>query len=80
MPQSLLLQSARKGSIATERHFTVQELAELWGVSRHTIARRFENQAGVLVIGHGETKAKRPYRLIRIPQSVAERVHQDMSL
>jgi hypothetical protein len=64
---------------AIERHFHLQELAEIWGVSTATLRRLFEAEDGVLLIGQPSRrvgrKLKRSYFTMRIPESVAERVH-----
>jgi DNA-directed RNA polymerase specialized sigma24 family protein len=49
-----------------ERHFTPQELAELWSVSVQTIREIFQ-------------RSRRRYKTIRIPESVADRVHTRLS-
>ena len=59
---------------AEERHYAVREIMELWGLSRRTVTRLFENEPGVLVLGHAETRTKRRHLTLRIPQSVMERV------
>jgi hypothetical protein len=46
-----------------ERHYTINELMEIWGWSHETIRRRIKDEPGVL---------KKPYR---VPESVARRVH-----
>jgi hypothetical protein len=61
---------------ALERHYTVFELAEKWGLSHMTIRRLFENEPGVLVFGSNETRYGRKRTTMRIPESVAIRVHQ----
>lgn len=61
--------------VCAEPHFTPQELAKQWKVSTQTIRRLFADEPGVLVFGSPEKKHKRPYVSIRIPQSVAQRVH-----
>jgi len=53
--------------------YTVRELAEEWGVSCDTIRRRFASEPGVIVICNSKP-GKRPYRTLRIPQSVSDRV------
>jgi hypothetical protein len=63
---------------ATERHFTPDELGASWGISSDTVIRLFESEPGVLVISRHKKKARR-YRTLRIPASVAERVHQRLS-
>jgi hypothetical protein len=62
-----------------EKHFTPQELAEMWQVSIQTIRQIFESEEGVLKIGRDGTRTRRRYKTLRIPESVAERVHTRMS-
>ena len=62
-----------------ERHFTPQELAETWGVSVQTIRELFKDEEGVLKIGRDGTRMRRRYKTLRIPESVAERVHTRLS-
>jgi hypothetical protein len=61
-----------------EKHYTPQALAGLWEVSAETIRNVFRNEPGVLRIAHPNGK-KRKYVLMRIPESVAERVHRRLS-
>jgi transcriptional regulator GlxA family with amidase domain len=56
-----------------ERHYTVTEIAELWRVSTDTVRRLFEDEPGVIVIFKFKP-GTRPYRTLRIPQSVVDRV------
>lgn len=62
-----------------EKHYTPQDLAELWGVSVQTIREIFQREEGVLKIGRDGTRARRRYKTLRIPYSVAERVHTRLS-
>jgi hypothetical protein len=62
-----------------ERHYTPADLAKAWGVSAETIRQLFRDEPGVLKIGDNGTKHKRSYKTLRIPQSVAERVHQRLA-
>jgi hypothetical protein len=64
---------------ACEKHYAPRELAELWGLSKETIRTIFRNEPGVLKIGSNGTRLKRGYKTLRIPQSVAERVHTRLS-
>ena len=64
-----------KFPLATERHYTVREVAELWGISQDLVRDVFRQEPGVLRIERPETRKKRGYATIRIPQSVMERVH-----
>jgi hypothetical protein len=54
--------------------YTVDEVAALTGFSRNTVTRMFEHERGVLILGRPESLHKRPYRSIRIPRAVYERV------
>ena len=60
---------------AAERHYTIQEIAELWKVSTMTVRRCFEDQPGVLKLSFGRRLAGkgRPHVTLRIPESVLER-------
>ncbi len=57
-----------------ERYFTVDELAELWGMSDDFVRRLFLHESGVVVFYH-HRPGRRVYRTLRIPESVALRVH-----
>ena len=69
------VQSEGIHSVALERHYSVPEVAELWGVSEKTVRRLFDGEGGILRWGNGETIKKRGYYNLRIPQSVLIRVH-----
>jgi hypothetical protein len=68
----------QSGSTASERHYAPEQLGELWGLSADTIRRLFEREQGVLVVER-EHNGRRRYRTLRIPESVAERVHRRLS-
>lgn len=57
-----------------ERHFTVDELAELWGRRDDFVRRLFFHEPGA-VIFHHYRPGRRVYRTLRIPESVALCVH-----
>ena len=57
-----------------ERHFTVDQLAEVWGMSDDFVRRLFLHEPGVVVFYH-HRPGRRVYRTLRIPESVAQRVH-----
>ncbi|HTU48513.1 MAG TPA: hypothetical protein VMF91_25855 [Bryobacteraceae bacterium] len=69
--------SAQPGP-AFERHFSIGDLVELWGLSEKTIRRIFADEPGVLEWGNDEQRYKRGYKTLRIPESVVERVHRRM--
>lgn len=55
-------------SRATEPHYTVAEVAEMWNYSRQTVQEIFRNEPGVLVRSIRETDSIPPYE----PMSPAE--------
>ena len=61
-----------------EPHYTVAQIGEIWNLSRDVVRKIFENEPGVFVIGNNGSRSKRGYHTLRIPQSVAERVHRRM--
>lgn len=69
-----------KHLLCFERHFTVDEVATMWKLSKDSVRRLFRNEAGVLSLSLRQRKGKRHYATLRIPQSVLERVHKRCSL
>jgi hypothetical protein len=65
---------------ALERHFTIQQVAELWGWSDDTVRRTFRHEPGVIAIMHPERRGKRPYSKLSIPESVLVRVHERLTV
>ncbi len=61
---------------AFERHFSVKELAGIWGLDESTVRRLFQDVPGVLKIGKTGRRGKRGYMSLRIPESVARRFHE----
>jgi len=59
-----------------ERHYTPSEVAGLWQLNVETIRRLFHDEPGVMVLQAPAKKGRRPYKTIRIPQSVLERIHK----
>ena len=60
-----------------DRHYSVEELAQLWNVSGDFVRRLFLHESGV-VIFFNHRPGRRVYRTLRIPESVALRVHRRM--
>jgi hypothetical protein len=56
-----------------ERHFTVAEIAQNRNLSSDLIRKLFLNEPGVIVISQPK-RYKRVYRVLRIPESVEQRV------
>jgi hypothetical protein len=66
-------------STALERHYRPDELAETWGLSVKVIRQIFSSQPGVLKVDRPETRNKRGYCSMRIPESVVVRVHKRLT-
>ncbi len=60
-----------------ERHWSVDELAERWGMSQDYVRRLFLSEPGVVVF-YRQQPGRRVYRTLKIPESVAVRVHRRM--
>jgi hypothetical protein len=69
--------------LATERHFTPTKLADLWGMSPSTVRELFAEEEGVIRLGEPSRregkKLVRSYYSMRIPESVAVRVHDSLT-
>jgi hypothetical protein len=65
--------------IVDEKHFSPADLAKAWGVSAETVRQIFREEPGVLRLGSGGNRQTRSYVSLRIPQSVAVRVHARLS-
>jgi hypothetical protein len=75
---SVAAENSQKGfsPVALERHYTVSELSKLWFFSENTIRRLFSQEPGVIKIARQQTRIKRGYTSLRIPERVAQRVHR----
>ena len=63
---------------ALEKHYTVSELSALWQLSTDSIRRIFRGRADVLKLASPEKLRKRGYVVLRIPESVAQKVHAEL--
>lgn len=72
-------EAATKTNPTAETHFSPSDLAKLWRLSVDTIRKLFDGEPGVLVIGERNPRQKRRYLTLRIPESVAARVHRRFS-
>jgi hypothetical protein len=75
----LTVDDLEQSHVMAEKHYTPTELAEMWGVSVQTVRELFKDEDGVLKIGSDGTRNRRAYKTLRIPHSVAERVHTKLS-
>ena len=64
---------------ANDKHYTIDEVAAEWALSRDTIRRIFTNEDGVLKLCRPGTRYKRAHTTLRIPESVKWRVHRRLS-
>jgi hypothetical protein len=62
-----------------ERHYSPAQLAQQWSLSEDTVRRIFEHEPGVLIFENPERVSSRRRRTMRIPESVAGRVHRRLS-
>lgn len=58
-----------------ERHYTVNELAAMWRLSGEFVRQLVQHEPGVTEWVR-QQPGRRRYRVLRIPQSVAERVYR----
>jgi predicted transcriptional regulator len=65
-------------SPATERHYSIAEIAEAWGLCWKTVRRLLDGEPGVVTIGHPGNERRRRYQTVRVPESVLARIHQRM--
>ncbi len=70
--------SAASKETCMQRHYSVAELAEAWKLSRNTVRRMFEHEPGVPKWGTTESRYKRRYTTLRIPENVVLRVHREI--
>jgi len=63
---------------ATERHYTIPEIAKLWKLSDDKVRLMFRDLPGVVKIGTPERCHKRGYVTLRVPESVLQKVHADL--
>lgn len=63
---------------ALEKHYTIQEVAELWHLSDETVREIFRDYPGVLKVVRPAGRFKRAYTSIRIPESVVLKRHAEL--
>ncbi len=64
--------------LASEKHYSVIEIAKLWALSEKTVRRIFEREPGVIHWSTEERLHKRGYRTLRVPETVLHRVHRKL--
>jgi len=80
MPESSHFAGFSAGPIelANEKHYSVIEISKLWALSQKTVRRIFEREPGVILWGSEESRHKRGYRTLRVPETVLLRVHRKL--
>ncbi len=68
------MQTSEQREPFEERHFTVPELAEMWNLSREFVRQVVQGEPGVTEWVR-QQPGRRRYRVLRVPQSVAERLY-----
>lgn len=71
--------AAYRSYLMKEPHYTAAEVAEQWGVSVDLVRDTFRDEPGVLLIERPGTRVKRSYATMRIPESVLDRVYNQLS-
>jgi hypothetical protein len=61
--------------IEFDKHYSVQQIAEIWGWGVDKVRQIFENEPDVLREGKGDRRSCRRYITLRIPERVVRRVH-----
>ena len=78
-PASDEVASRFANDISTGKHYLPRELAKMWHVSITTIYEWFDQEPDVVAWGNRtDTRHRRRYRSMRIPEAVAVRVHRRM--
>jgi AraC-like DNA-binding protein len=60
---------------ALEKHYSIEEVRALWGLSDKTVKKLFREEKGVLRFGRPGSSTRRAHETLRIPESVLLRVH-----
>ena len=61
-----------------EKHYSINEVSKIWGLSEKTVRKIFEQEPGVVELDNGKSRRKRTYVTRRIPESVLKRVHRKL--
>jgi hypothetical protein len=62
-----------------EPHYSVAQVVEIWHLSRRTVIRIFDEEEGVMKLGRAESRYRKRYFTMRIPESVMKRVHSKLT-
>jgi hypothetical protein len=64
---------------AMEKHYTLKQIAEEWQISVRVARRIFRDVPGVADLTIHRSLTTRSYQVLRVPASVAARVHEQRS-
>jgi hypothetical protein len=64
---------------ALEKHYSVQEIANLWDLSDKCVRRMFKHQDGVLRVSNPRTPNPKARVTLRVPQSVMKKIHEQQT-
>jgi hypothetical protein len=59
----------------TEKHYSIAEIANLWGLSERTTRRILDREPGILAWGQPGDGKRRRRLTVRVPESVLLRIH-----
>ena len=66
---------------AFERHFSIEQVAEMWSLSHDWVLNTFRDEPGVLQTKLRTLRSRKRQKVIlRIPESVVLRVHERMTV
>ena len=68
-----------RDELFTEKHYSVVELAKLWGLSERTIRRMLENEPGFSA-EEARRRGSNDYKTLRLLEIVALRVHRQLRI
>ncbi len=63
-----------------EKHYRVEEVSNMWNMSKDTVRRIFWDEPGVIRYSRPRSKYKRSYTTILIPETVLNRVYARMTV
>ena len=76
--KAIQISENERADVTYERHYSINEISRLWGLSQKTVRRIFQQEPGVVAIDHHKSRDKRAYVTRRVPESVLRRVHRNL--
>jgi hypothetical protein len=75
---AIQINDQEKTDTTLEKHYSINEVSKIWGLSEKTVRKIFEQEPGVVELDNGKSRRKRTYVTRRIPESVLKRVHRKL--